>query len=169
MTVIKFNPKICNICDRRLNAHTDFYAGHNQCKNCLKEKRRSYMREYMREYMKTYKRKEQKKYFEDYYIQNKKKMNKYSSEYKKNNPLKNNEYNARRRAKIRRVQVEKVDYKAIIKRDKMICYLCGKEITRSKLSFDHVTPISRGGKHNKSNIKCTHKRCNFKKHAKLLS
>lgn len=66
---------------------------------------------------------------------------------------------------------------ALIKRDKGICYLCGKEIDRNDFescgkakrygsnypSIDHVVPISKGGTHTWDNVKLAHMLCNARK------
>jgi 5-methylcytosine-specific restriction endonuclease McrA len=82
----------------------------------------------------------------------------------------------------------KIDYsislKKLYKRDKGICYICGKqcnlkdvEITEEGYyiagedypSIDHVIPIAKGGKHSWNNIKLAHRRCNAVKGDKLIN
>ncbi len=77
-----------------------------------------------------------------------------------------------------------ISLKALFKRDKGICYLCGKQadwddcstdkngafITGPNYpSIDHVFPISKGGKHSWNNVKLAHHRCNTLKRDKVLT
>lgn len=34
-------------------------------------------------------------------------------------------------------------------------------------SLDHIVPLSKGGKHERSNLACSHLRCNQKKHTRI--
>jgi len=40
------------------------------------------------------------------------------------------------------------------------CYVCGDLIGPRKASLDHVYPVSRGGTHEPSNLRWTHRSCN---------
>jgi len=73
-----------------------------------------------------------------------------------------------RRARKRAATVEPVDFITVIERHGMRCHLCGDEIKRGDLHFDHVVPLSKGGSHSTDNIKPSHSRCNLVKGAKLL-
>lgn len=55
----------------------------------------------------------------------------------------------------------------IAERDDWTCWLCGEQVTRENWSIDHVTPISRGGKHSRANVKLAHLLCNSQKGADL--
>jgi 5-methylcytosine-specific restriction endonuclease McrA len=71
---------------------------------------------------------------------------------------------ARRKALIRSVTIEKVDYDAILARDGWVCHLCREKIDgREDLNFDHVVPLSRGGAHSMANISPSHALCNNRK------
>lgn len=59
-----------------------------------------------------------------------------------------------------------VSYDHILDRDNGCCYLCGDPISPGDLAFDHVIPLSRGGRHAEDNIRPTHKLCNTRKHAR---
>jgi 5-methylcytosine-specific restriction endonuclease McrA len=76
------------------------------------------------------------------------------------------------REKARRRQMamgsDPVDYTAIRRRDNGICYLCHNPVPDSRLHFDHVVPLARGGTHTADNIRVTHARCNLRKGAKVL-
>ena len=69
-----------------------------------------------------------------------------------------------------------LDY--LIERDKGVCALCGKPIALNDYyiteqgyfvagenypSIDHITPLSKGGTHQKENIQLAHRGCNAKK------
>jgi len=65
--------------------------------------------------------------------------------------------------------VELVDVARVMLRDQMVCYLCGLVVTRERLSFDHVIPISKGGSHTEANLAVTHRSCNARKSSKLVA
>ena len=51
----------------------------------------------------------------------------------------------------------------------MVCHICGGEVgSLADLNMDHVIPLARGGTHTYDNIRPSHKRCNQRKHVKLL-
>lgn len=89
------------------------------------------------------------------------------------------EYNRRNRDNVRkwnrRYQASKrgatvsepVNYDAIYRRDRGICHICLNPVPKSRLHFDHVIPLSKGGPHTEANIKVSHARCNLKKGAKI--
>lgn len=76
---------------------------------------------------------------------------------------------ARRRAVLAGVTVEAVDRNAIIKRDRRICYLCGKFLKWREVTLDHVIPVARGGKHTANNLRVACGPCNFSKQARPLA
>lgn len=49
------------------------------------------------------------------------------------------------------------------KLEKGVCYYCSKKVGRSKLTMDHLVPLSRGGKSKKGNLVPACKECNNKK------
>lgn len=76
---------------------------------------------------------------------------------------------ARRRARIRGVRSERVDYDRIKARDRMRCHICKRKVQPSDLQFDHVIPVAAGGDHVESNIAVSHAKCNLTKSAKVLT
>ncbi|MEF3168183.1 MAG: HNH endonuclease [Deltaproteobacteria bacterium] len=44
-----------------------------------------------------------------------------------------------------------------------ICFYCGRKVTPTELTMDHIVPISRGGKSEKNNLVPCCKECNSKK------
>jgi len=49
-----------------------------------------------------------------------------------------------------------------------VCYLCLKKFEFKEMELDHVMPISRGGKHEKSNCKMACAKCNRSKGSRTL-
>lgn len=78
------------------------------------------------------------------------------------------EHDARREARIRSTQVEKVRYDLIIERDGYVCHICGGDVLPDDLQFDHVIPLARGGPHIFDNIRVSHATCNNRKKARLI-
>jgi 5-methylcytosine-specific restriction endonuclease McrA len=84
--------------------------------------------------------------------------------YRENHPEKSREHCARRKARIRLVSIEPVDYRAILERDGWVCHICGGPVlSRNDLQFDHIIPLSRGGPHSMANIAVAHALCNNRK------
>ena len=65
-------------------------------------------------------------------------------------------------------KIVRLNNRALFGRDKHICGYCGNEFQPSKLTRDHIVPVSRGGKNNFMNVITSCKRCNNKKDNKLL-
>lgn len=59
-------------------------------------------------------------------------------------------------------------HELLVLRDKQACAYCGHKFSVHNLSFDHVIPTSRGGKHAWENIVSACKPCNQKKDDRLL-
>lgn len=75
-----------------------------------------------------------------------------------------------RRARERGAFVERFDRHEIFERDDWICGICGDLVDRElrhpdpmAASLDHIIPVSRGGKHSRSNTQCSHWICNMRK------
>lgn len=67
-------------------------------------------------------------------------------------------------------------FRAIIKRRRESCHICGKQIDydlprTEPLSFviDHVIPLKRGGTDTLDNVKAAHRNCNSKKRARIVA
>jgi hypothetical protein len=58
--------------------------------------------------------------------------------------------------------------KEIFERDKWICQYCGDKIIPQTATIDHYTPQSKGGKHNKENLRTCCFSCNSIKSGKTL-
>lgn len=48
------------------------------------------------------------------------------------------------------------------------CYYCLRKISGSRIHFDHIIPLAKGGRHSISNICVSCDTCNFSKNAKHL-
>jgi 5-methylcytosine-specific restriction endonuclease McrA len=81
-----------------------------------------------------------------------------------------------RRAKERNSPYESIDPLIVLRQDNYVCYLCG-EITNPSLrgtidlkapEVDHVIPLSAGGHHVRSNVRCVCRKCNLDKSNKLI-
>jgi len=85
-----------------------------------------------------------------------------------NNPLKLRDYWARYDRYTRSAPA--VDYSGILLKYGMMCHICERSIkSLNELHFDHVVPVSRGGKHTAENILPSHAKCNLLKSNKRLS
>jgi len=73
-----------------------------------------------------------------------------------------------RHAKERGVEVEVFSHIQIFARDKWRCHICGVKTPRelrgvnapNSPELDHVVPLSRGGKHSRTNVRCACRACN---------
>lgn len=92
-------------------------------------------------------------------------------------PDRNKALQAKRRLKLLEGTVEETDLDSLWRASGGICYLCNTEIDRSLsdpmergyLNWDHIIPLARGGSHCSSNLKPTHRWCNYRKWVKLPS
>jgi 5-methylcytosine-specific restriction endonuclease McrA len=57
----------------------------------------------------------------------------------------------------------------VIKRDGKTCAYCNKKLTRSQISVDHITPVSKGGTNDLSNLAISCRECNSSKSGKMIS
>lgn len=87
------------------------------------------------------------------------------------------DWNADAKARARKagVHVEDVDRMAVLERDSWRCYICDVDTSLDRDPFspasatvDHVTPLTAGGAHAMSNVRCCCLRCNSSKAARAL-
>ena len=71
-----------------------------------------------------------------------------------------------RRARVRAATLERVDRLAVYARDGGRCHLCGRPVSRTTFTLDHVVALARGGPHALANVAIAHPRCNFRKGAR---
>lgn len=84
-------------------------------------------------------------------------------------PVRMREHAQKRRVLHEDAFVEEIDMAALHARDKGRCWLCRRPVALIAASLDHVIPISKGGKHEYANAHIAHRRCNSRKHAKVLT
>jgi hypothetical protein len=84
-------------------------------------------------------------------------------------PEKHRDYEHKRRAKKNGVGAEKINDTDIYERDKWVCQLCKKKVSKKlkypnplSPSIDHIIPLSKGGPHSRANVQLAHLRCNIK-------
>ena len=69
-----------------------------------------------------------------------------------------------------RISIPKSTRLKIYKRDGGTCQICGKPLTPTNFTIDHIIPLERGGQNVESNYRCACKRCNdFMKNDRLDS
>lgn len=73
------------------------------------------------------------------------------------------------RARKRGAFVEHIQPQVVYDRDKGVCGICQRPVSKSVMSIDHVIPLARGGAHSYANVQLAHKRCNSKKHTKTMA
>lgn len=61
--------------------------------------------------------------------------------------------------------VQRVRTKTVFERDKGRCQICGKQVSFTDASLDHIVPLSRGGKHEYKNVQLSHRLCNYRRRA----
>jgi len=72
------------------------------------------------------------------------------------------------RCKVAGVYIEHVDPLYLYNEQDGICYICHEKITFKAMEMDHVIPVSKGGKHEASNVKMCCGTCNRRKGSKTL-
>lgn len=90
--------------------------------------------------------------------------------WKENNPdqarLNTRRAQAKRRARIKCVQVLPIDYDLVQKMSQGLCGICSKPIGGGSFHYDHIKPIAKGGQHSTDNLQIAHSRCNQMKFTK---
>lgn len=71
-----------------------------------------------------------------------------------------------RRSRIHSDDANLVDLSVVWNMSSGVCYLCGDFIVKGNEQYDHVVPLTRGGRHIIDNVKATHIQCNQRKHTK---
>lgn len=95
----------------------------------------------------------------------------YNREWCRKNPAKVQAHRAKRQYAIAATPEELERMNAFMLRmrssSRVRCHYCGDEIPGHKIDFDHVIPLSRGGKHSLFNICAACEPCNARKYSKL--
>ena len=58
-------------------------------------------------------------------------------------------------------ELPRMDYRAVLDRDGLVCQICQGEVQPEAIHFDHIIPIRQGGKHELANVRVTHPSCNL--------
>jgi 5-methylcytosine-specific restriction endonuclease McrA len=120
-----------------------------------------------------------RQYFRAYYAKNRKKLRAYMRRYEAKypervkawrdkwdalNPDKRRDTTQRHRARLKNAStIVHVDRVAIIARDRSICHICRKKVSREDMSLDHLIPLACGGPHIPENLAVAHRRCNSRR------
>ena len=72
---------------------------------------------------------------------------------------------ARRRARVRGLTVERIDFWKVWERDEGICGICREPADPQDWHLDHIVPIAKGGAHSYANVQISHPKCNWEKAA----
>lgn len=109
-----------------------------------------------------------RKKYRDYYSTNSEKIKASVKKWAASNLHKTSLYRYRRRAYIlgNGGHFTLKEYNALIEAQAGFCAYCGN--AADKLTIEHILPVSRGGRHDISNICLACPRCNFTKQAKTL-
>lgn len=138
-----------------------------RCKPCDKlsrdvEKRRKYEAEYWSDPIRKEKKKAQVKRS---MLKNKEHHQTVRAEYLKTDDGINTQRKSGQvtRCKVAGVYIEHVDPLNLYNEQDGICYICHEKFTFKEMEMDHVIPVSKGGKHEASNVKMCCGKCNKKK------
>ena len=142
------------------------------CKACCKsavdkERRREYEKEYWSNPERAEKRKEQ---IRNCMARNHEKYAERRREYLKTDAgvAMYRKQTQKRYALRKAAFVEDVNPLELFQEQNGVCYLCLKKFEFTEMELDHVMPISKGGKHEKSNCKMACAHCNRSKGPKTL-
>lgn len=83
-------------------------------------------------------------------------------------------YSAKRRAIY--AAGESINHLEIFERDKWVCGICTEPVDKRlrgdnwmRATLDHIIPLCQGGQHTKTNVQCSHWKCNMSKGGQLLA
>lgn len=137
------------------------YNGNGRCIPCNREGSRRWTQanpEYIRRWMQA--NPERVCYYRQTNLEN-------TRQWKRANPERTKEHNRHRRARKAKVPSLTYNFKTICAHYNNICLACGKPETpgdkMTKLTPDHIKPISKGGSDTPDNIQPLCLRCNIKK------
>lgn len=106
--------------------------------------------------------------------ENQARINDCANLWRRSNPGRAQDSDHRRRALIYGTRSGVIDYVQVWDRDGGICWICGDSVDPSLTypnpkyrSWDHVTPLSKGGTHTMDNLALSHLRCNTSKKDKI--
>lgn len=104
----------------------------------------------------------------EYYLKNKARIAAYNKSYLQSEfgKERNREGGSRYEARKHKATIEPVKRNVVYKRDRGICYLCGKKVSKKNWQLEHIIPLSRNGKHSYENVAVSHPKCNQMKRDK---
>lgn len=73
-----------------------------------------------------------------------------------------------RRARLLAATEGSVCYDAVVEAAGGVCGICGGELDET-FHFDHIVPLSRGGKHSQANLQLAHPFCNWSKNNRFVT
>lgn len=139
-----------------------------RCKTCEKlykdmDKRRIYETQY-----RLKNPEKRSKVLANYYALNKEAHLKVQAEYRKTERFKNlhKNHGVKRRLLFKSAFIENVNFFELFNESSKACFYCGLSLTYTQVEFDHFIPISKGGLHEKKNLRISCVTCNRKKGAK---
>lgn len=142
-----------------------------RCKSCEKlsinkDRRRKYEAEYWSDPIKKEKKKAQVK---KSMIKNMEHHKRKRKEYLKTDDGINAQRKAGQvtRCKSKNAYIEHVDPLELYQSQNGVCYMCLDQFDFKDMEMDHLIPISKGGKHEASNVKMSCSKCNKRKGVKL--
>lgn len=172
------NPERCRQYDKKNRENhkeerRQYHETHREERRQYREAHREERRQYDRQYHKDH-GKDRRQYCKDHKEERRQASRRY---YESHIPETTAKRAARRALKASALIVatadQRIEIKEIYRRAKEepneICYLCGKIIPLGDRHVDHVTPITKRGKHSPSNLAITHAGCNLCKGTKLLT
>lgn len=108
----------------------------------------------------------------DHHAANRERRNSYIKRWQKANPEKVHYHGNKRRALELAAQGNLITIQAYVRsvksRRTAVCYYCGTRFASSKVHFDHIVPLAKGGAHSAENLCVSCPPCNRRKHTKLL-
>lgn len=129
-----------------------------------KEELKEYAREYYRVYNQIpYVKEANRKAVMKHKNANREKINKAHAERAKKNPEKHRAKQARRRARLLSIGIEKFTVQQVLDKTNSFCGYCGKLLTIKTFHMDHMVPVCRGGAHTLSNMIASCSPCNLRK------
>ena len=155
--------KSCNVC-KTIKPLTEFYKRSNRkcgvqsfCKSCHDTKNRAYNAANVEKLSLSQKA---------WYVKNRERELQKHKKYASANPERYQLYKSRRRVLIANNGVFLVTRKEVKRLLSQLCYLCNAS---PSTALDHITPITKGGRHSIGNLIGACKSCNSSKNNSFLS